>query len=113
MSSSVTTAWWFGDALLFVICGAVLAMAAILTPSPDVVSLFGVDVPILCTYRSLFGMPCPGCGMTRSFSFMAHGLLIDAFAVNKLGPFVFLLVASQVPYRAYTLGMGFRQRASA
>jgi hypothetical protein len=78
----------------------VLGLAAILEPHPDVVKLFGWDVPSMCMFRNLTGHSCPGCGLTRSFSFLAHGDLRDGFHLNPLGPILFTLFAAQIPYRA-------------
>lgn len=75
-----------------------------LTGDSEHVSVFGFDVPVLCTWRRLTGLPCPGCGLTRSFVLLAHGQVLAAFRANLLGPLVFLLVASQVPFRAWRLG---------
>jgi hypothetical protein len=44
--------------------------------------------------------------MTRSFVAVAHGELRLAFALHRLGPFVFLLVLVQVPLRAYAIFTG-------
>ena len=104
----LASSWWFGHAILLVVCGGVVGMAALLTPTPDVVSLFGFPIPELCTYRKLFGVGCPGCGLTRSFSFMAHFRFGQAFDMNWMGPPFFLFVASQVPYRVFTLVRGRR-----
>jgi hypothetical protein len=59
--------------------GAVIAAAAI-TPA---VSTSG---PTLCPFRLVTGLPCPGCGLTRSWTAAAHGHLSDAFAYNFFGP---------------------------
>ncbi len=103
MSRSVFTSWWFGHALLLAMCSALLLAAIVLRPDPDVLTLFGYEVPILCGFRRLFGVPCPGCGLSRSFVFLAHGQVLEAFRANWMGPPLFLLVASQVPYRAWRL----------
>ena len=110
--NDIVLSWWFGELLLLVICGLAVAVAAVLTPSSEVVSLFGMEVPVLCTFRRLTGFDCPGCGLTRSFSFMAHGSFRGAFEANMLGPVVFTLVASQVPYRLIRIARGIvRSRA--
>ena len=46
-----------------------------------------------------FGIPCPGCGLTRSFISLAHGHWSEAWRYNPAGPVWFLLVAMQLPYR--------------
>lgn len=93
--------YWFGEALLGSFFLTVLVVAAVLSPSSEAVSIFGVDVPVMCGFRNMTGYGCPGCGLTRSFTFMAHGSPWEAFQMNYLGPFLFLAFASQPPYRAY------------
>lgn len=47
------------------------------------------------------GIPCPGCGLTTSFSHMAHGHIVSGFAAHLMGPPLFLLtlfVALFAPY---------------
>ena len=82
---------------------AVVVASVVLTPSDSVVSFFGWDVPPLCMFKRITGMDCPGCGLTRSFTYMGHGDVIDAFTRHKLGPPFYLFVAAQVPWRAVKL----------
>ncbi len=106
--------WWFGDALLLAVCGTIVVLAAVMSPSSEVLTFVGAEVPVMCMFRQVVGLPCPGCGMTRSFVFMAHGAVFDAFRMHALGPFVFALVLSQVPWRLTRLVRGSaRRRASA
>lgn len=42
--------------------------------------------PTLCPVRLVTGLPCPGCGLTRSWTAAAHGQFSDAFAYNVFGP---------------------------
>ena len=102
----VLLSWWFGHTLLLILSAFVVTVAAALDPSPEVVSLFGVDIPILCGFRRLTGMGCPGCGLTRSFAFMAHGDVVGAFGVNWLGPPMFVVVLAQLPWRSLKLWQG-------
>ncbi len=60
-------------------------------------------LPEICMSHRLFGFPCPGCGLTRSTLAMVRGDLPAAFAFNPAGPFVFALIASQIPLRLYAL----------
>jgi hypothetical protein len=92
-----------GHVAILAVCAAVIGLAAILQPSPEVVKLFGHAVPPLCLWKAITGVPCPGCGMTRSFAFLAHGDLVEAIEMNAFGPVMFVLVASQIPYRALRL----------
>lgn len=83
---------------LLVVVGALLS-----TADADVVKVFGFDVPVLCTWRRLTGESCPGCGLTRSFTLVAHGRLLEAWSAHRLGPLAFLVIAAQVPWRAWRL----------
>lgn len=101
------------DRLWLAVAVGVLALAATMSPSPAVLHLFGHEVPTLCTFRLLTGESCPGCGLTRSFVFLAHGQLTDAFRMNVLGPPLFVALAAQVPYRLIRLWRGRPQAVAA
>lgn len=88
---------------VLVLTVGMLVAAVFLSPASEAVSLFGFEVPVLCGWRRLTGEACPGCGMTRAFSFMAHGHVVEAFRVNPAGPLVFLLVLTQPPWRLWQL----------
>jgi hypothetical protein len=45
---------------------------------------------VLCPFRAVTGLPCPGCGMTRAFCSIGHGEFARAFGYNALAPFVFV-----------------------
>ena len=61
---------------------AMFATSALWHPTDD-----GI---ILCPFRAVTGYPCPGCGMTRAFSAIAHGELWRAVVYNPLSPLLFL-----------------------
>jgi len=110
---SVFTRWWFSHALLLSIAAGILVVAALMSPASDVVTLFGEPIPMLCSFRRITGYSCPGCGMTRSMAFMAHGLVVDAFRMNPVGPPLFVFLATQVPWQAWKLVAGWRKRRAA
>jgi hypothetical protein len=56
-------------------------------------------LPESCMSRSLLGVKCPGCGLTRSFISLAHGHWGEAVSYHRVGWLVFLFAAVQVPYR--------------
>ena len=39
-----------------------------------------------CPFLNLFGVPCPGCGLTRAISLLAHGDLHAALAFHAFAP---------------------------
>ena len=47
-----------------------------------------------CVFRRLSGVPCPACGLTRSFFAMAMGQWHEAFVMHPLGPFLALECAA-------------------
>jgi hypothetical protein len=51
----------------------------------------GLGLP-LCMFRQLTGLPCPGCGLTRSMIVLAHGDLATAALMHPGGFPLFLLL---------------------
>lgn len=47
------------------------------------------SAPILCVYRLVTGVPCPGCGLTRGFVAIGHGLPHVALDYNLLAPVLY------------------------
>jgi hypothetical protein len=92
--------------LLMIGAAIVVLLAALLeVRDTEKIALPGIESPLpgVCTFRRVTGQPCPGCGLTRSFVSIAHGDLGGAWFFNAAGPLIFLLVAGQVPYRAWRL----------
>ena len=69
-------AWWVFLGCLALVCGAILLYLR--GPS---------GLPWLpgCTFHSLTGLNCPGCGMTRAAYSTLHGRIGEAFRLNPLG----------------------------
>ena len=44
-----------------------------------------LDGPILCPFRLMTGLPCPTCGLTRAFCFLAHGRIAESLQYHWLG----------------------------
>jgi len=101
--------WWVSDAFTLGLSTLIIGLAVVMTPSTGFLHLGPLEIPELCTWRRWFGISCPGCGMTRSFVFMGHGQPLAAWDMNKIGPFLFLAIASQIPYRAWRIGRRWRQ----
>jgi hypothetical protein len=47
------------------------------------------NLPLICLWRGLFGLPCPFCGLTRSVSEISHGRLTAALGYHPFGPLVY------------------------
>ena len=39
-----------------------------------------------CPFKALFGIPCPGCGLTTAADFLLHGQLASALHVHAFVP---------------------------
>jgi hypothetical protein len=66
---------------------AALAIACIVSPA-EVES-----GPTVCPFRLMTGLPCPGCGLTRSWVFIAHG---DYGAAARANPFGYVTMSAAV-----------------
>lgn len=73
------------------------------THGGDEVRANGTPIPPTCVLRTVIGVPCLTCGMTRSFVASAHGAWAAAARHHPLGPALFLLTLLQLPYRAFVL----------
>lgn len=51
---------------------------------------FWQGLPEMCAFQAMTGLPCPTCGITRSFAATAHGQLGLAFHYHALGPLAFV-----------------------
>jgi hypothetical protein len=62
-----------------------------------------LPLPPTCGSQAWFDVKCPGCGLTRSFVYLAHGQWQDAWRMHRLGWLLALALLLQFPYRIYTL----------
>ena len=54
----------------------------------------GWESPVpFCLVKTLTGLDCPGCGMTRAFLFISRGRFADAVALNPASIPAYLIVA--------------------
>jgi hypothetical protein len=56
-------------------------------------------LPQACFSRLVLGVPCPGCGLTRSFVHLADGQFARAWQTNRVGLLLAGAVMFQFPYR--------------
>jgi hypothetical protein len=48
----------------------------------------------ICGFKTITGLPCPGCGLTHSFCSLGQGDVRASFSFNALGPPLYLLAAA-------------------
>jgi hypothetical protein len=68
-------------------------------------------LPVICPFRALAGLPCPGCGTTRSFFALAGGRVLTAVRLNPLGLFLWLFLGAVVAFKAGVLSLPSFKRA--
>lgn len=61
------------------------------------------DGPVVCPFRTLTGLPCPGCGLTRSWVYLAHGWWGHALAANPFGIVLAVAVIALVCARLWQI----------
>ena len=91
---------------MLVICSFILAAAPLLKVLPyERVAIRGTETPLppSCPSKVIFNFDCPGCGLTRSFVHIAHGDWESSLRVNRVGWFIMLAAALQIPYRIHAL----------
>ena len=62
------------------------AFALFLSANLETVSFLGNVLPETCSWKTVYGIPCPTCGMTRGVVLALHGQLTDSFEVNRSAP---------------------------
>ena len=85
---------------------AVMALTLQVLPDQQHVAFRGFaayPMPHVCTSRTWLGMRCPGCGLTRSIIYLAHGDWHASLRAHRLGWMMAALIALQVPYRVLSL----------
>ena len=86
-----------GATTVAVVGAAALGAACVFSPS-------GVESgPPLCPFAVMTGLPCPGCGLTRSWVAFMHGDVGSAFTFNVFGPVFLVLTAVTVVAATVTL----------
>jgi hypothetical protein len=93
---------------MLVLAGLVIVAAFILQVAPDGDRVYlrgtpAAKVPPLCFSRAVLGVPCPGCGLTRSFIYLAQGNWSASWEAHRLGWLIAALTLLQVPYRLYEI----------
>ena len=66
------------------------------------------DIP--CIFYKVTGVPCPACGLTRSFAFTARADFLQAFKMHLLGPLLFFAACALTCYFAVSTLTGYSIR---
>ncbi len=74
-------------------CLTVLVVAAVLRPDPSGMGTHQQLGLPPCGFKSVFGLPCPTCGMTTSFTNAAHAHPVAAVQAQPFGAILALISA--------------------
>ncbi|HRH59986.1 MAG TPA: DUF2752 domain-containing protein [Chitinophagaceae bacterium] len=87
---------------IYGIAGALLTLAI-----PYFIMLYGngniETEQSLCPFKMITGLPCPGCGITKSLIFLYEGNLSKSFYYHLFGPFTFLFCIAAIVILALEL----------
>jgi len=97
--------WWVRGTLVLLAVGliAVFATARWLNPyEPDgqprrMETHRQLGLPP-CTFLYMTGLPCPSCGMTTSFAFLAHGDVANSVRANAVGTLLAAFLVILLPW---------------
>lgn len=67
---------------------------AAITFIATVMFFFLVQIFYTCPFKAIFGIPCPGCGLTRAFKCVLRFKMIKALEYHLLSWPIFLIVLS-------------------
>lgn len=84
------------------VCFVIISGSFLLTPARSAegpLYLGALPFPHTCVFKNLTGLPCPGCGLSRSMVAIAHGELRQSLYYHRLGLLTFLYVLVQFIYR--------------
>jgi len=94
--------------IILLLCSIILGGAVGFKPStPEAPSLQvgRITLPNICIFRATTGLPCPGCGLTRSIVAAAHGHLTASFSHHRLGLLVFIYVFLQFVFNLFYISI--------
>jgi hypothetical protein len=66
------------------------------------------DGPVICPFRLATGLPCPGCGLARSWVALGDGEVGTALDRHPLGPLPFVFAVAAVVAVGHRLIRGVR-----
>jgi hypothetical protein len=94
-------------------CSSILLFALLVEPTHGAESslrIGGKALPNLCVMRQASGLPCPGCGLTRSLAAAAHADWRGSLSQHRVGILILFYLLLQVSARLAWLGLPrFRQ----
>ena len=101
--------------VIVVLLAGLVAVAALLPPAAPGgdrgLSVAGQRLPEVCSLYRTTGLPCPGCGLTRSWVSALHGDLGASWLHHPLGWLVLLYALAQIARHVAWLALPRRRRS--
>lgn len=89
--------WWVWPSLLVTLAAISIGAAFVVYPpidgDPTRVMIAGTMFGGECGMKTALGVPCPQCGMTRSWVYLVRGRILEAFTFNAAGALLLLWIA--------------------
>jgi hypothetical protein len=92
--------------IILVLCSAILGGALTLKPSTSGaphLRVGRINLPNVCIFLRTTGLPCPGCGLTRSIVAAAHGNLGLSLSYHRLGLLLLIYIILQFMFNLFYL----------
>ncbi|MFK7930991.1 MAG: DUF2752 domain-containing protein [Myxococcota bacterium] len=90
--------WFLWPSALVLLAAGSIAAAIVFYPAldgdPTRVMVAGTVFGGECGMKTALGLPCPQCGMTRSWVYLVRGRVLDAFTFNAAGALLLLWIAA-------------------
>lgn len=105
--------WWLWPSMLVSLAAVSIGAAWTLYPmegDPSWVMIGGMKFGGECGMKTALDIPCPQCGMTRSWVYLVRGRIVEAFSFNAAGALLLLWIAGGGIVGAIRLVTG-RERA--
>jgi hypothetical protein len=96
------------EMLVVALLVVILAFVLEVRPGGKVACCWLPDYPLpgTCLSHEWFGVNCPGCGLTRSIVWLAHGDWEASWHMHRVGGILALAILLQIPYRVLCLRRG-------
>jgi len=92
-----------GGVVFFLVVGSVVGLA--------LAAHYKIELyPYPCGFRQVYGLPCPGCGMTTSAEAFARGRIFEAFYIQPAAAFLccVVVIAAFLAFIMAAFGVNFR-----
>jgi hypothetical protein len=83
-------------------CAGILLGGLVLSPpsaGSPYMSIGPIPIPDTCSFQNLTGLPCPGCGLTRSIVTAMRGDFKASLSYHRLGLLTLIYICLQFLYR--------------